>query len=381
MRMCSLILFIITFFVLTLEAQYFNIPWENNNRTFLLRLPSQYDASVEYPLIIAMHGGTGNAFNLENQSQLSIKAEEENFIVVYPEGLPLGILDIRTWNAGWCCGMASSTDIDDVGFINALIDTLLDDYSIDESRIYATGMSNGGFMSYRLACELPERIAAIAPVAATMSMVDCQPNRQVPIIHFHSYLDEAGPYLGGIGTGISSHYSPPLDSVLNAWANHNDCASRNDTIEDNSLYTKIEWNNCACNSQILQYMTYDGGHSWPGGMATPLGDPVSNNINANDLMWSFFESHSLECTTTSTSNFENISDIKLYPNPSKEIITIVSEFDMSSSKISIFELGGKKVFTSSGKHEIDISQLDAGAYILRIEFEEYIFVRKIIKID
>ena len=248
-------------------TQYDSIYNENNDRTYLLHLPTAYSGTTDLPLIIAMHGGFGNAFNIEYQSQLSIKADAEKFIVVYPEGVK-SILGIRSWNAGWCCGYASNYNVDDMGFINALLDTLFSKYSIDTTRIYATGISNGGFMAYRLACELSNRIAAIAPVSASMGMTSCNPQRPVPIISFHSYLDTNVPFNGGIGSGPSGHYNPPQDSVLNAWAGMNNCAVLNDTIVNNSQYTEINWNNCDCNVEIQQFITQDGGHSWPGGIET-----------------------------------------------------------------------------------------------------------------
>ena len=166
----------IAFFTYSISfAQYDSIHFDGYNRTYLLHLPSGYSGMDSIPLVIAMHGGFGSADNLQNQSQLSIKADAENFIVVYPEGVKGGVLNIRTWNAGWCCGFASLLKINDVGFIDALLDTLINQYSIDTNRIYATGMSNGGFMSYRLACELSDRIAAIAPVASSMSLTSCVP--------------------------------------------------------------------------------------------------------------------------------------------------------------------------------------------------------------
>jgi len=173
-QLTSLLLLLITS---QLSAQFDGFPWDGIDRTYLVHLPTAYDEAGNFPLVIAMHGGFGNAHNLQNQSQLSVTADDENFIVVYPEGVQGGVFDIRTWNAGRCCGFASTSDVDDVGFINALIDTLLANYSIDMNRVYATGMSNGGFMSYRLACEISDRIAAIAPVAASMSADVCDPIR------------------------------------------------------------------------------------------------------------------------------------------------------------------------------------------------------------
>lgn len=285
--------FIITLIMTSLltpasHAQYASITVGEEKRTYLVHLPTGYTGTTDLPLIIAMHGGFGDAFGIENQSQLSLTADAENFIVVYPEGVQGGALNIRTWNAGTCCGFASNNNIDDVGFIDALLDTIVDQYSIDTSRIYATGMSNGGLMAYRLACELSNKIVAIAPVASSMSMPNCSPFQAVPVIHFNSYVDSNIPYLGGVGDGPSNYFHPSQDSIMNVWATINNCTILNDIIVDNTQYTLTKWTDCHSGTEIHHYLTQDGGHSWPGGVAT-IGDPVSAYINANDLMWSFFQ--------------------------------------------------------------------------------------------
>ncbi len=362
------------------SAQYDSLAWDNLNRSYLLHLPETYNPSEEIPLVIAMHGGFGNAFNLQNQSQLSVKADEENFIVVYPEGLEGGVFNIRTWNAGWCCGHASATDVDDLGFVNTLLDTLIENYAVDTQRIYATGMSNGGFMSYRLACELSDRIAAIAPVAASMSMVNCSPSNPVPVLDFHSYLDTNVPYLGGLGTGPSTHYSPPLDSVLNVWSEINACEISNDTLAHNDQYTHIQWSTCSCNFLVEQIITTDGGHSWPGGQATPLGDPTSEFVHANDVMWSFFENFTLDCPPTSSTQQPTSTRVSFYPNPTTNTIYIETTNSNVSMQLTVFDTFGKLVMNKQTSTELDVSHLKQGTYILRIDLEDESFLEKFVKL-
>ncbi len=377
-----LTVFIIIFTSIYSYAQYDSIPFGGYDRTFLLHLPIGYNGTSDIPLIVAMHGGFGNAYNIENQSQLSAKADAENFIVVYPEGVEGGAFNISSWNAGWCCGYASSSNVDDVGFIDALLDTLINVYSIDTNRIYATGMSNGGFMSYRLACELSDRIAAIAPVAASMSMVSCNPVRPVPVIDFHSYLDTHVPYYGGIGSGPSSHYNPPQDSVLNIWAGTSNCVNLNDTIVDNTQYTFIKWTSCDCTSEIHHYVTQDGGHSWPGGVQTATGDPVSSFINATDLMWSFFQQHTLDCNPSSvTREVIEKRNICVYPNPTNGLLKIHSEIIYTKLEISVFNITGQKIFTVKNQTEIDIRHLTKGVYLIKVKIDGTIKTKRIIKIE
>ncbi len=375
---------LIPLFIPTLSfGQYDSIQFGGYNRTYLLHLPAGYSGTDSLPLVIAMHGGFGSSYNIQNQSQLSIKADAENFIVVYPEGVKGGFLNASSWNAGWCCGFASSSNIDDLGFIGALLDTLIKRYTIDTNRIYATGMSNGGFMSYRLACELSGRIAAIAPVAASMSMNTCDPVRPVPIISFHSYLDTHVPYSGGIGEGPSNHYNPPQDSVLNAWANKNACAVSNDTIINNAQYTFIKWSICECGSEILQFITHDGGHSWPGGVQTPTGDPTSDYINATDSMWVFFQQHPLRCDTLTAINEPgfNSDQVPFFPNPTRGKLQIPLEKTFQKIDISVFTLTGQKILTVYNQTEIDINQFAKGTYLIQINIDGKIKTGKIVKTE
>jgi polyhydroxybutyrate depolymerase len=362
-------------------AQYDSIPYGSYDRTFLLHLPIGYTGASDIPLIVAMHGGFGNAYNIENQSQLSAKADAENFIVVYPEGVRGGTLNISSWNAGWCCGYASNSNVDDVGFIDALLDTLINLYSIDTNRIYATGMSNGGFMSYRLACELSDRIAAIAPVAASMSMVSCYPVRPVPVIDFHSYLDTNVPYYGGIGSGPSNHYNPPIDSVLNAWSTNNNCMTSNDTIANNAQYSLIKWSNCDCNTEIYYYLTEDGGHSWHGGNQTITGDPVSTYVIATDEMWSFFQQHTLNCNTVSSVN-NNLykKRVNLHPNPINETFTIVTPDNHILLEVTIYDVFGQKLIEKQNQTTIECGRLPTGTYIVEISIDGKSTNERIVKI-
>jgi polyhydroxybutyrate depolymerase len=348
-------------------AQYDSIFVGNEYRYYLQHFPPTYNTATPSALVLALHGGLGSGPQLETQSGLSAKADQENFVVVYPEGV-VGNFGIRTWNAGGCCGYAMNNNVDDVGFIDKLLDTLINNFSIDTTRIFVTGMSNGGFMSYRLACELSHRIAAIAPVAASM-IFNCLPANPVSIIHFHSYLDDNIPFDGGIGNGLSIHYNPPLDSVFGVWANFNSCSIMADTVYDGADFDKVTWTGCNCNSAIEYYITHDGGHSWPGGNSTAIGDPVSQYLSANDLMWDFFQQHPL-CMTTSI-NQANISKpkIEVYPNPAQNRISVSSKGN-PINRIVIQNIMGEvliaKDFPGSSTIGIDLKELESGFFLIQI---------------
>lgn len=366
-------------FSLNSFSQYDSIPHDGDFRTYLLHLPTNYDGTEELPLIIAIHGGFGNAYNMQNMSQLSVKANQENFIVVYPEGVEGGLLNASSWNAGWCCGFASNSNVDDVGFINALIDSLSDDFSIDLNRVYATGMSNGGFMSYRLACELSHKIAAIAPVSASMAMEACTPTRPVPVISFHSYLDSSVPHDGGQGDGVSNHYNSPQDSVMNAWGQLNSCQNQQDTIIDNADYKFIEWSECDCQSKVEFYITEDGGHSWHGGNSTIIGDDPSTVINASDLMWEFFQNYSLDCASVSVEDAHETNNVKVYPNPAMDEVNIEFSEEIGEFEVRIYAATGQLLTTATNSTQISLDQYPKGMMFIVIDSKNNRWIKKVIK--
>jgi len=264
------------------------------SRTYLLNLPPNYDESSGFSLVLALHGGGGKASQMEADYLLTEKANSAKFVIVYPEGVQSdGVLGARTWNAGTCCDYAVEKNIDDVKFISLLIDELLKKYpKINAKKVYVTGMSNGAMMAYRLACELSNKIAAIAPVAGTLLTIQpCKPSRPVPILGIHSKLDEKVPMNGG--TGIFGYYFPPVQNGLNTWIANNGCSSTTKTVTNFTNYSVTKWASCN-NSSIEFYVTNDGGHSWPGGVKSrAAADDPSTAINANDLIWAFFQKYQL----------------------------------------------------------------------------------------
>src|SRR5690606_7692003 len=169
----------------TLYNSYNSIMVDGIQRTFVLNLPPTYaDTEGDFALVIGMHGGGGNGMHFEEAYHFSKKSDEANLIAVYPEGVEIdGPLRARTWNAGTCCDYAMEKNVNDVKFLKELIGILSIEYRVDPKRIYATGMSNGGMMAYRLACELSDKIAAIAGVSTTMvNNTPCSPNEAVPVL-------------------------------------------------------------------------------------------------------------------------------------------------------------------------------------------------------
>jgi len=145
-------------------------------RSYILYVPTSYNSAEPVSVVLVFHGGGGNAEGAVRMTGFNSLADEKGFIVVYPNGTGrLSDDKLLTWNGGTCCGWAQEQNVDDVGFVRAIVADLQSMASIDMKRIYATGISNGGIMSYRLACEASDLIAAIGPVAGTQNIAPCKP--------------------------------------------------------------------------------------------------------------------------------------------------------------------------------------------------------------
>ncbi|HOL99125.1 MAG TPA: PHB depolymerase family esterase [Bacteroidales bacterium] len=346
-------------------------------RTFKIHLPTGYNTNSPFPLIIALHGGGHDADTMEFISKLSIKADIENFIVVYPNGKKFLI---RTWNAGNCCGNSVSFNVDDVGFIVKMINKLKTDYNIDTTRIYLTGASNGGMMAYRLACERPDLFAAVVPVAATLQTTSsCAPNTKVPLLQIHSLPDTKVPFYGGYGTGYAGVYMPPIDSVLNVWAHINNCAISIDTFFNNNGAIGLKFNNCEYCYDVILYITSDGGHSWPGGNQTSNGDPVSGQIDATDIIWDFFKFKTLNCSTNNAQGSNSNNTIQIFPNPTNNLLNIYCKNDTELLIINIYNSLGDLLQTIIGENQIDVSNFESGFYYISVATNKNIFQSKFIK--
>ena len=207
-------------------------------------------------------------------------ASEENFIVVYPQGSLLN--GITHWNVG---GWTSGSFVDDVAFIDFLIDTISENYLINSERIYSTGMSNGGYMSFLLACQLSEKIAAIASVTGSMTpqtFYGCQPQRAISILQMHGTSDGVVPY------GGNASWTMGINNVIDYWREHNSCDSSPTTIDipdiytfDNSTVQEITYSNGDNNTMVRHYRVDGGGHDWFGAWG-------NRDIIASEIIWEFF---------------------------------------------------------------------------------------------
>lgn len=267
-------------------------------RTYLVHVPPDYDGKKPTPVVLAFHGGGSNPAQMVHFSGLSDKADQAGFIVVYPAGSGR-VAEALTWNAGNCCGYAQRQNIDDIGFVAALLDDLARVANVDSKRIYATGMSNGALMSYLIADKLALRISAIAPVAGPMGSEKCQPARPVPVIHFHGTDDAFAPYVGGVGrSSITRTNFYSVNHTIAAWVAANGCGTKPneealpDVAKDGMHVTRKTYSKGRDGAEVILYTIHGGGHTWPGRQPKLkwLG-PSTQDISANDLMWEFFQRH------------------------------------------------------------------------------------------
>lgn len=264
----------------------------DRTRRAIVSLPDGYDPDVAAPLVLNFHGFTSDALQQIPITAMSRIAKSRGYVVVYPDGVA------RSWNAGNCCGTAWTDSVDDIAFTKALIEELQESLCIDPKRVYATGFSNGGFFSYRLACEMADRIAAIAPVSGVMGIDPelCQPARPVPVLHIHGTKDPMVRYDGGIPLTSITLYDAPLyfrsaPNTVNIWRQKNRCLSGQREIFRNGDASCDLFPQCAGDADVVFCTIDGGGHTWPGGDARlPLGK-TSMDMSASESILNFFDAH------------------------------------------------------------------------------------------
>lgn len=266
---------------------------DGQHREFEVLTPASAKGQAEPAAVIVLHGGAGSIEGTVEQTGFDDVADEEGFLVVYPQGTrsPLGSVAGYTWNAGGCCGRAEKDGVDDVAFLVAVIDDLVDDHGVDPERIYVTGISNGGMMAYRLACEAAGKVSGIAPVAATLMTDGCSPEEPVSVLHIHGLADENVPIDGGRNSkGLQRQYRPPVRDGLAVFVEADDCATAPDESVEGEVATAT-WSGCADGKAVELVTIESGGHSWPGGarLAGFL-DAPSAELDATREIWDFFAS-------------------------------------------------------------------------------------------
>jgi polyhydroxybutyrate depolymerase len=333
-------------------------------RSYRLHLPPTYTGATAVPLVFNLHGYTSNAMQQEFYSGMNAVSDTAGFILVFPDGVN------NSWNSGFTPPYYSG--IDDVQFISVLLDSLQAAYNIDPARVYSCGMSNGGFMSYRLACDLEQRIAAIASVTGSMTTLqlnNCAASRPMPVLEIHGTADATVPY-------TTTSLSMGIDSVVRFWRNTNGCTGipqydtlPNVNLVDFSTVTTQWYRGCNDNVEVLLYKIANGGHSWPGAVFQIPNVVTNGDILASVEIWKFFYRfiHPNPVLTGSQNIAVSRAPI-VAPQPVQDVIQILQL--QPDAHVTLQDLSGKQLgawVADAAALTIDAQSLPAGMYLLRIQ--------------
>jgi polyhydroxybutyrate depolymerase len=283
----------------------FTLEHNQLRRSYLVHVPPQVAAGKRLPVVLNFHGGGAHAREQKSYSRMDDAAAREGYIAVYPNGSGGIGGRLLTWNAGTCCGPAAANRVDDVGFALALLDDLARRTPVDAARIYATGLSNGSMMAYRLAAEASGRIAAVAGVAGAMTLPRFAPRLAVPVMHIHSVDDRRALYEGGFGLAFpitdTRVLHQPVAAMMEEWVAHNRCpaeprvsapiSGKPDAPDASHTATRHVYAPCRDGTEVVLWKLTGAGHVWPGGLQdylTLLLGKSTTVIDANAEMWRFF---------------------------------------------------------------------------------------------
>lgn len=273
------------------------------DRSYVLYVPESYDPNSPTSLVLNLHGYSSNAGQQMIYSNFYTLSDADGFILVHPQGT-IDENGFAFWNSGL---LGESIEIDDVGFLSNLIDTISSQYSINPDKIYSTGMSNGGFMSYKLACELSDKIAAVASVTGSMNesqLSSCFPQQSIPVMQIHGTTDLVVLY-----DGNEFLETLPIEDVVSYWVAFNECdmdpvvTNMPDiNIVDLSQAEHYLYDNGLNGASVEFYKIINGGHTWPGALIPLTGNNTNQDINASEKIWEFFKKYDINGLVNPNSN-------------------------------------------------------------------------------
>lgn len=336
-------------------------------RSYILYIPNSYTGDTPVPLVFNFHGYTSNANEQMWYGDFRPIADTAGFLLVHPQGT--SFQGSTHWNVG---GWTVGSTVDDVGFTEAMIDELAVNYNIDLSRVYATGMSNGGFMSFLLACQLSDKIAAVASVTGSMTPEtydNCTPEHPTPVLQIHGNLDPVVPYNG-------AGWTKPIADVLQYWVDYNNCNATptttqlpNTSLIDGSTAAHMVYDGGDYATTVEHFEVTGGAHTWPGTLFSAPG--TNQDFDASVAIWRFFARYDLDALMGTTDTDEVLATdlhLQYYPNPTNGLLYL--EHNASAPlAYEIFTPSGIRVLAGaipSGSITIDCSQLAPSVYFLRI---------------
>lgn len=361
--------------------------WHDNiQREYSIYVPAAYDGSQAVPLLFNLHGYGSNKDQQDFYGDFKAIADTANFLICLPNGT-FDSTGSRFWNVGF-----GGATIDDAGFLMSLLDSLSQQYHIDPARVYSTGMSNGGFMSFTLACEQANRVAAIASVTGSITYTqqnNCTPPRPVPVMQIHGTADPTVPYNG-------TNFSMPIDDVITHWIAHNNCnATPIETpipdinTTDNCTTTRFDYGGCDENTAVVLYKVENGAHTWPGSIINFPG--TSYDFNASVEVWRFLSQYRLPDIFLATPTIPNSSKnaVVAFPNPCQDRqlgLALPKSYTKNSVNVSIQDLCGKIVFQQNipvQKHraKLQLHELTKGIYQICIRLDDLLDRQMVVFVD
>lgn len=346
-------------------------------RTYSFYVPASYTPGQAAPLVLNLHGYTSNGNQQSLYTNFQAIADTAGFIIAHPDGTIEATTSQRFWNFG-----ILGANVDDIGFLEALIDTLSAHYTINPNRIYSVGMSNGGFMSYCLACET-DRFAAVGSVTGSMSVVmynSCTPSRPTPTIRIHGTSDNVVPYAG-------NSTSKGAEEVTLFWANQNNCNTTpaitqvpNTSTSDGATAEHYVYSGGTNGNTVELYKVTGGGHTWPDAtVSLPSNGNTCRDFNATKEIWRFFSQYERGGTLSTGKNMEADQNIAVYPNPAQKTFVIKTN-ETINADIYLLDLQGrliKSLKNVSTNTALDLEDLKPGNYILKISNSDLNFTKKL----
>jgi len=359
-----------------------SIPLQGFQRKYITHLPPSFSPTDTIPLVIVLHGGSGDALSVQNFTMMNPVSNANGFLTVYPEGIG----PVSGGGFSWADGRGTSADsmmVDDVGFLTQLIDTLKVNYPIDAERVYLRGFSNGAFMTQLLACDANEDFAAIASLGSTMDTAlfsRCQPGRLLPTLILTATLDPFVPYNGGPMNGNVTDIVS-TDALVQFWQQINNCQTVLDSVNlpdtdttDNSTVTVFEYTDCDCDGKVVHYRINEAGHTWPG-VEIPnyelIAGETNEDIQASEEIWQFFSQFERCANVPLGVREQELSSVKWssFPNPIQDELKVMAEEEIE--QVQLWNLQGQLAGEIKGvgfQTIISTSTLPSGSYVLKVRF-------------
>ena len=289
-----LFLLVLPLFVFSQQTINGSIMHDSMQRDYIIHIPSSYNINTPIPLVFCFHGYTSNASTIMTYTNFNYISDTAGFIVVYPQGTLLQ--GTTHWNVG---GWTTGSTVDDVGFSISLLDSISNEYNIDATRVYSTGMSNGGYMSFLLACQMSDKIAAIASITGSMTPQtynSCNPQHPTPILQIHGTNDQVVPYLG------DPTWTKSIDDVLQYWADYNNCNTTPTITAIASAVEYIVYDGGDNSVTTEHFKIYGGDHDWPGVWG-------NMDIDASNEVWKFFSKYDINGLIGITTLIDNTDKV------------------------------------------------------------------------